>query len=148
MKNPIIKTVALTLSVGAILLSTGCSSKNNLVPIEDVNPNLVPIAQVEAKTYTAYGRYYTDGNVITNNGSDALRWEYSTDLISNREPYDGMPVWIAFSDNGTSNIIKDDEILGLVFDRNTAIYDELEEELSEEFVIERDGNKITIKGEK
>ena len=106
-----------------------------------------PIAEVETKShtrYTAYGRYYTDGTVITNDGNDSLCWEYSTDTISDKTPYDGMPVWIAFDDNGTPDILKDDIILGLVYDRNTAIYDALETELSQEFELERDGNDIRI----
>jgi hypothetical protein len=81
------------------------------------------------QAYTAYGRYYTDGTVITNatdDGYDSLWWEYSTDIISDRTPYDAMPVRIGFSDNGTPDNIEDDIILGLVYDLNTAIYDELE----------------------
>ena len=45
---------------------------------------------------------------------------------------------------GTPDDIYDDEILGLVLDRETAIYDNLEEELSENFTVERDGNVLTI----
>lgn len=131
MKN-IIKTAALTLSVGAILMSTGCS------------PKVEPTPKVEPQTYTAYGRYYTDGTVITNDGNDSLCWEYATDIISNQTPYDAMPVWIGFSDNGTPDILKDDIILGLVYDRETAIYDELEATLSADFELERDGNNIRI----
>lgn len=97
--------------------------------------------QVKPQTYTAYGRYYTDGTVITNDGNI---WEYTTDTISDRTPTDGMPIWIGFSDNGTPNDITDDIILGLVYDRNTAIYDDLETALSDGFELERDGNNIRI----
>ena len=41
--------------------------------------------------------------------------------------------------------ITDDIILGLVYDRNTAIYDDLETALSDKFELERDGNNIHIK---
>lgn len=143
MKN-IIKTAALTLSVGAILMSTGCTTKTELISIEDATPELVSISNIEPQTYTAYGRYYTDGTVITDDGYDALGWEYSTDTISGMTPYDAMPVWIGFSDNGTPDYIKDDIILGLVYDRETAIYDELEATLDDEFELERDGNNIRI----
>lgn len=100
---------------------------------------------IEAETphnkYTAYGRYYTDGTVITNDGNE---WAYSTDLISNQTPTDDMPVWIGFDDNGTPGDITDDIILGLVYDRETAIYDELETALSDKFELERNDNNIRI----
>ena len=94
--------------------------------------------------YTAYGRYYTDGTVITNDGN---MWDYATDTISDQTPTDYMPIWIGFDDNGTPDNIYDDIILGVVYDRNTAIYDSLETVLSEEFEIQRDGNNIKIKGD-
>ena len=92
--------------------------------------------------YTAYGRYYTEGTVITDDGNE---WGYSTDLISDKTPVDNMPVWIGFDDNGTPTDITDDIVLGLVYDVYTAIYDALETELSKEFELERDGNRIQIK---
>ena len=92
--------------------------------------------------YTAYGRYYTDGTVITDDGNE---WAYTTDTISDKTPYDTMPVWIGFDDNGTPADITDDIILGLVYDYNTAIYDDLETALSDEFELTRDGNNIHIK---
>ena len=92
--------------------------------------------------YTAYGRYYTEGTVITDDGNE---WGYSADLISDKTPVDNMPVWIGFDDNGTPTDITDDIVLGLVYDVYTAIYDALETELSKEFELERDGNHIQIK---
>lgn len=92
--------------------------------------------------YTAYGRYYTEGTVITDDGNE---WSYSTDIISDKTPTDNMPVWIGFDDNGTPTDITDDIVLGLVYDVYTAIYDALETELSKEFELERDGNHIQIK---
>jgi hypothetical protein len=73
--------------------------------------------------YTADGRYYIDGTVITEDGNV---WEYHTNNISNEMPYDYMPVWVAFDNNGTDDIT-DDVILGLVHDKITALYDTLEE---------------------
>lgn len=93
--------------------------------------------------YTAYGRYYTNGTVITNDGNE---WAYSADTISDKTPTDDMPVWIGFDDNGTPDSIEDDIILGLVYDRNTAVYDELETALGDKFELERDGNNIHIGG--
>lgn len=123
MHKSILKTAALTLSVGAILMSTGCSTKP------------------ESQQYTAYGRYYTNGTVITNDGNE---WGYSADTISDKTPTDGMPIWAGFSDNGTPADITDDIILGLVYDRETAIYDDLETALGDKFELERDGNNIRI----
>ena len=121
-------------TIAALTLCTtllvGCTPKEEPTTIK-----------VEPTRYTAYGRYYTDGTVITD---DSQWWEYSTDTISNKTPYDAMPVWVGFSDNGTPNDITDDIILGLVYDRETAIYDELETALDDSFEIERDGNNIRI----
>ena len=122
---------ALTLAVGAFLITTGCTTKSE------------PAPQVESQTYTAYGRYYTEGIVITNDGNE---WGYTTDSISDKTPTDNMPVWVGFDDNGTPEDITDDIILGLVYDVNTAIYDALETALSDKFELEREGNNIKIKG--
>lgn len=119
------KLLALILVMGAFLMTTGCDST----------------PQAESQRYTAYGRYYTNGTVITNDGNI---WDYHTDSISDKTPTDAMPVWIGFDDNGTADIT-DDIILGLVYDRNTAIYDDLETALSDKFDLERDGNNIKIK---
>jgi hypothetical protein len=132
------KFAALTLIVGAFLMLSGCSS--NAEPTPKSEP--APIPKREPQRYTAYGRYYTDGTVITEDGNER---SYTTDSISDRTPTDAMPVWIGFDDNGTAEVT-DDIILGLVYDRNTAIYDELETALSEKFEIERDGNNIHIGG--
>lgn len=98
--------------------------------------------KVESKQYTAFGRYYTDGTVITEDGNE---WSYTTDSISDKTPTDGMPVWVGFDDNGTPTDITDDIVLGLVYDRETAIYDDLEDSLANQFELERDGNNIHIK---
>lgn len=103
----------------------------------------IPTPEVESVRYTAYGRYYTDGSVITDDGNI---WSYSTDTISDKTPTDGMPVWVGFDDNATPNDITDDIILGLVYDRNTAIYDDLETALGDSFELTRDGNDIHIGG--
>lgn len=95
--------------------------------------------------YTAKGRYYTNGTVITEDGNE---WSYSTEAISDKPTYDGMPVDVGIDDNGTPDDISDDIILGLVWDINTSVYDELESELSDAFEIEREGNNIRIKGRK
>ena len=137
------KKILLLALIGAMALTTGCTSK-----VEPATTELVSISNVKPQTYTAYGRYYTDGTVITDDGYDAFGGEYSTDTISGMTPYDAMPVWIGFSDNATPDDITDDIILGLVYDRETAIYDDLEAALSEEFELERDNNNIRIKGDK
>ena len=134
MKKSILTTAAL---IGAILMTTGCNNNSS-------TPN------VESQQYTTYGRYYTNicvddiehiGAVETEDGNV---WGYSTDTVSDIDVYNGMPVWVAFDDNGTPNDIYDDTILGLVYDRNTAIYDALETALSDKFELEREGNNIHI----
>lgn len=67
-------------------------------------------------------------SIICPNGEAFI---YETDMISDVPVYDGMPVWAGFDDNGTPNDIKDDIVLGLVFDREIAIYDELYDSFSE-----------------
>lgn len=54
------------------------------------------------------------------------------------------PIFALFDDNGTPDNIYDDEILGVVLDRETAIYDELETALSSDFALERQGNDIKL----
>ena len=93
--------------------------------------------------YTANGRYYTNGTVVTDDGNE---WSYDTDTISDKPTYDGMPVSVGFDDNGTPDNIYDDIVLGLVWDINTSVYDDLESALSDVFEIEREGNNLRIKG--
>lgn len=96
-------------------------------------------------TYTQYGRYYTSGTLITNDGNE---WGYDTSEVSNTPIYDNMPIWVAFDDNGTPDNITDDIILGMVYDRTTACMDALEEELSDSFTLTRNENTITIQTHK
>ena len=119
------------LALGAtIALFSGCSASK---------------PEVEHTYYFQHGRYYltTDlqGQVITEDGNI---WNYTQDIISEEPAYHNEPVYIGFGDNGTPDIIEDDIIVGLVLDRETAIYDKLETALSESFTIERDGNNIKI----
>lgn len=87
----------------------------------------------EHTTRIVAGRYYTCGEVITDDGN---AWEYSQDLISEMESYDHQPVFALIDDNGTPDHIQDDEVYGLVLDRETKVYDELEAALS----VDRNGN--------
>lgn len=123
-----IKKIILAL-LGASLLLTGCGEAP-----EQEKPVL------ENKTYIMSGRYYTSGELFTEDGN---AWEYSQDVISEEQSYDNQPVYALINDMGTANKF-DDEILGLVLDRETAIYDELEVRLSEEFSVRRDGNKLHL----
>lgn len=121
------KMIALTLAVSAFFMSTGCTNTKS-------TPKAEPIR------YTAQGRYYMDGTIITNDGNE---WAYT---ISDTTPYDNMPIYIGFDDNGTPNDIYDDIILGVTLDITTSIYDNLEAALSDKFDIERDGNNIKVNG--
>lgn len=100
---------------------------------------------VESERYISVGRYYTDGYIITEEEDGTLEcWLYETDSISDKTPYDGMPIYVVFDDNGTGGHIIDDYITEVGFDQETAIYDQLETELSKSFELERDGNVIRI----
>lgn len=116
--------------VGATMLLSGCTKEPQI------------IAETKPTTYITAGRYYTCGEVIT---SDGNVWGYSQDIISEAPSYDDEPIYALFDDNGTPDNIYDDEILGVVLDRETAIYDELEVALSESFTVERNGNIISVK---
>lgn len=127
-----IKRKIIFATIGISLLFTGCSRKGNVVA--EFNP-------VEHTTYIVSGRYYTSGEVITEDGNV---WGYSQDIISERESYNNEPIFALFDDNGTPENIYDDEIYGVVLDRETEIYDRLEAELSQSFTVERNGNIISI----
>lgn len=120
------KKIILTL-VGATMLLSGCTKEP---------------AEVENTTYITAGRYYTCGEVITEDGNI---WGYSQDIISEAPSCDDEPIFALFDDKGTPDNIYDDEILGIVLDRETAIYDEFEVALSESFTVERNGNIISVK---
>lgn len=136
--------VALTILLSVTALVVGCIIGVETHKEVDIEPQVEVESKVHTR-YTACGRYYTNGTVITNDGNE---WGYSTDTVSDQTPYDNMPVWIGFDDNGTPDDITDDIILGLVYDRETAIYDALETALSDEFELERDSNNIHIGGTK
>ena len=64
-----------------------------------------------ANVYTVDGIYCVD-EVFT---SDGNRWGYDVvDTIDGIPAYDGMPVTVWLSDNGTPDDVTDDFILGLV----------------------------------
>lgn len=99
----------------------------------------------EYKQYMLSG--YNDGGSawVDEEGEE---WIYRTEEVSEVAVYDGMPVFLFFNDNGTPDDRYDDEIIGILYDRETAIYDELETSLSEAFELSREGNNIRISGMK
>lgn len=129
------KTLALALILGALILSGCGATTSGSAPEPTAEP------KAENKFYTASGRYYVNGIVITEDGNE---WGYSQDVISEKESYDDEPVFVVFDDKGTPGDIYDDAILELILDRETAIYDALEVALSEEFTVERNGNRLEI----
>ena len=130
------------------LLLTGCNGKANEVVIPkatevvETMETLETIPDTMETSRIEQGRYYTNGTVITNDGNE---WWYSTREISKEIPYDGMPIIVVILDNGTKEI-EDDIIKGVVFDRETAIYDELEKEMNQVdgWTVTRNGNEIRI----
>lgn len=133
------KKIISLLALGAIVFTcSGCSKANE--PVSETKTVSIAHAQ-----YMTTGRYYTNGSVITHDGNI---WDYQTEIISDEPSYDNEPVYVVFDNNGTENSIYDDAIIGLILDVNTAIYDELETELSESFELERNGNDIRIISQK
>ena len=64
-----------------------------------------------ANVYTLDGIYCVD-EVYT---SDGNHWEYDmVDYVGDVPAYDGMPVTVWLSDNGTPDDVTDDVVLGLV----------------------------------
>lgn len=64
-----------------------------------------------ANAYTLDGIYCVD-EVYT---SDGNRWGYDmVDYVGDTPTYDGMPVTVWLSDNGTPDDVTDDVVLGLV----------------------------------
>lgn len=125
------KKIIALLSIAMLL--TGCQEQSE--PCQETEP------VVTHTSYIVSGRYYTSGKVVT---SDGNIWDYSQDIINEKDSYDNEPVFAAFDDNGTPDNIYDDEIYGLALDMETEIYDKLEAELSKTFVVEREGNNLHI----
>ena len=68
-----------------------------------------------ANVYTLDGIYCVD-EVYT---SDGNRWSYDMlDYVGDIPTYDGMPVTVWLSDNGTPDDVTDDVVLGLVSPSN------------------------------
>ena len=129
------------LLLGTSLLFAGCTKAQE--PVIEFTREPAPAQEttaVESQTYLLAGRYYTCGELYTKDGNV---WEYSQDLINEKPSYDNQPVFALIDDMGTGNKY-DDVILGLVFDAETAIYDELEIRLAEEFSVTRDGNNLHL----
>lgn len=116
----------------SILTALLCSNSSASVHYDE------PIGpQIPHEQYTINGRY-CDGIVTDCDGNS---WAYSADI----EVYDNMPVFMVMDDNCTKCDITDDIVLGIVYDRATALVDSLEINLTEaDFDLSRDGNTITI----
>jgi hypothetical protein len=76
-----------------------------------------PAVETEPTMYIVPGRYYTSGEVITEDGNI---WGYSQDIISDSPSYDDEPVYALIYDAGTPDNIYDDEVVGLVLNRDIA----------------------------
>ena len=136
------KKLTTILALGAtVALLAGCGASNNSTKQKSTEKKI----EVEHTYYFQSGRYYFNadlqGQVVTEDGNV---WGYTQDIISEEPAYHNEPVIVVFDDNGTPDDIYDDPIVGLMLDRETAIYDELEDTLSESFAIERNGNNIRI----
>ena len=54
--------------------------------------------------YSLYGRYYTDGTFIDENGEV---WEYQMETVDGKPVYDGMPICVGVSSQGTTTLSDD-----------------------------------------
>lgn len=121
-----------TICASALILS-GCGSTQN------------NISTAEHTRYITSGTYYITAEkydqVLTDDGN---LWDYTQTIISGKPAYHNEPVYVVFDDNGTPDNIYDDEILGLVLDKETEIYNKLETALSDAFEVERSNNNIRI----
>ena len=73
---------------------------------------------VESK-YTLYGRYYTNGTFVDTNGEV---WNYQTDFVDDKPVYNGMPICVGVSSNGTQTL-SDDVIQWCMLDYVTQMKD-------------------------
>lgn len=138
----------ITMLLTALIL-TGCNTTEQSVPQHN-NPTTSE-APTNEQSLTpsdiriASGRYYITadltGQVLTDDGN---LWDYTQTLIADAPSYHNEPVFVYFNTNNTPDDIADDEIISIVLDRMTKIYDELEVSLSTSFELDRDGNNIRI----
>lgn len=88
----------------AVLVLTGCGEEQPQV-------QEVVVETVEPNYYTMSGHYYDEGYVCDEFGE---AWNY--EWVDCEYPiYDGMPVKMIMSDNGT-DLLYDDEVLALEYD--------------------------------
>lgn len=156
----------------AALILTGCNTTEQSVPqhnnpttseaptneqsittstSEELTQSITPVKPDAAQSLTpsdiriASGRYYITadltGQVLTDDGN---LWDYTQTLIADAPSYHNEPVFVYFNTNNTPDDVTDDEIISIVLDRMTKIYDELEVSLSASFELDRDGNNIRI----
>ena len=69
--------------------------------------------------YSLYGRYYTNGTFIDENGEV---WNYQTESVSGHEVYDGMPICVGITSEGTETL-SDDVIHWAMLDYATELQD-------------------------
>lgn len=69
--------------------------------------------------YSLYGRYYTNGTFIDENGEV---WNYQTESVSGHEVYDGMPICVGITSEGTETL-SDDVIHWAMLDYVTELQD-------------------------
>ena len=69
--------------------------------------------------YSLYGRYYTNRTFIDTNGEV---WNYQTESVSGHEVYDGMPICVGITSEGTETL-SDDVIHWAMLDYVTELQD-------------------------
>lgn len=143
------KIFALLLALAMVLALTACNSTTTEetapAPVETVEE----VEETVTEKFPVYGcRYYPEtGEIVTADG-EVFGVENPEILNYDGEAYEGIPVAIGVK--GDPANVESWEILGVVYDRETAIYDELEAAFNEEldgYEVERTGNHITINKE-
>lgn len=135
------KLCIIAMSIMTIATTRGMSVE---APVVEEPVEVVIVHSEECNHFPVYNaRYYPSCNEVRmTNGNVYI---YDTDEVSGDFPYDGMPVHVGMCDQ-CSNDVKDHVVLGLVYDHETAIYDELYDSLSEneDWTLTRTGNHIHI----
>lgn len=127
------KAITAVLTIATLATLTGCNQTPPEAPQKPVDPATITKRVIAGR--------YTTGELIT---ADGHIWGYDGIVYNYDQTPENTPVYAVMHDNGTPDTITDDVIMGLVYDRETAIYDTLEATLSEDFELTREGNNIHI----
>lgn len=127
------KALVTVLTLATLAGLTGCTRT------PEPEPPATVTKYITRARYTAPQLTTADGNL----------WSYDGAVQGENIPehhQTNTPVYAVFHDNGTPDELTDDVVCGLVFDRETAIYDDLYQTFSNDpyFTVDREGNTLHI----